>query len=251
MGYTSPRIPWYSTMKTFLAFLALIVGHANLLRCFSCKNNPECSNGHYPGRLVSCAEKEGDFAFCYVYLTTPTEPGVRPEFIKGCLEYGDDSDPMAAAWPRTQKCIKDGQGIPSGHGCKCLGEECNHDICSAANTHDPPTSNMTSSEGTFMTNGDTTDDDECRTINCQKCIFPFKYQGVEYNKCTTVDSENLAPWCAVDIQEDGEATYGAWEDCDPSCPVSNPNAGVDVEAFRYLLYIVTTLLFITNKIFIS
>ena len=41
----------------------------------------------------------------------------------------------------------------------------------------------------------------CRTINCQRCIFPFKYNGVEHEKCITVDSENGAPWCAVDVRE--------------------------------------------------
>ena len=41
----------------------------------------------------------------------------------------------------------------------------------------------------------------CRTINCQRCIFPFKYNGVEHSKCITVDSENGAPWCAVDVSE--------------------------------------------------
>ena len=41
----------------------------------------------------------------------------------------------------------------------------------------------------------------CRTINCQRCIFPFKYNGVEHDKCITVDSENGAPWCAVDVSE--------------------------------------------------
>ena len=85
----------------------------------------------------------------------------------------------------------------------------------------------------------------CRTINCQRCIFPFKYNGLQHDKCITVDSENGAPWCAVDVsekfkkinnlswslqqlQEDGEATYGAWEDCDMSggsCPIEN-NAGM-------------------------
>ena len=29
-------------------------------------------------------------------------------------------------------------GVPNGHGCKCLADNCNPDLCSAANTHDPP-----------------------------------------------------------------------------------------------------------------
>ena len=76
--------------------------------------------------------------------------------------------------------------VPSGHGCKCVGDNCNADICSAAENHDPP--------------HDTSDgQDDCKTINCQRCVFPFVYNGVEYNQCTSVDSENGAPWCAVNV----------------------------------------------------
>ena len=38
-------------------------------------------------------------AYCYVYQTDTAE------FIKGCLDYDDPSNVMAAAWPRDQKCI--------------------------------------------------------------------------------------------------------------------------------------------------
>ena len=39
---------------------------------------------------------------------------------------------------------------------------------------------------------------ECKTIKSGKdCIFPFKYKGTTYNKCTKAESENGQPWCAT------------------------------------------------------
>ena len=66
-------------------------------QCFSCENNPECKSGKFPGRSIMCPPSES--AYCYVYQTDTAE------FIKGCLDYDDPSNVMAAAWPRDQKCI--------------------------------------------------------------------------------------------------------------------------------------------------
>ena len=33
------------------------------------------------------------------------------------------------------------------------------------------------------------------------CVFPFKFDGVEYNACTYVNSEYL--WCATDVDDNG------------------------------------------------
>jgi hypothetical protein len=56
--------------------------------------------------------------------------------MKGCLDYGIDYDDFLAAWPEDHACvtITDGEikGIPSGHGCKCSQDNCNYDICTAA-----------------------------------------------------------------------------------------------------------------------
>ena len=108
-------------------------------------------------------------------------------FITG--ETGETGDIWAEAWPAGQHCITvlrpDTEGLPAGHGCKCLADNCNYDLCTAANSFTPPASLSVR--------------EECRTINCQPCVFPFKYLGVEYSQCTTVDSENGAPWCAVDV----------------------------------------------------
>jgi len=62
---------------------------------------------------------------------------------------------------------------------------------------------------------------ECETITGRRCVFPFKYRGKTYNSCTNDGTTNGQPWCAYEIQRDGNAVPGKWEDCDPSvCQVS-------------------------------
>ena len=39
----------------------------------------------------------------------------------------------------------------------------------------------------------------CVTVKGNPCVFPFKYEGVEYDACTRKDSVNGAPWCAVQV----------------------------------------------------
>ena len=64
------------------------------------------------------------------------------------------------------------------------------------------------------------DESECETIGGDKCVFPFSYQGRTYFACTADDSDNGAPWCAVQVQADSRRTVlrGKWEDCSPECP---------------------------------
>ena len=45
----------------------------------------------------------------------------------------------------------------------------------------------------------------------QGCIFPFKYNGVEYNECTDVQWKNK--WCATATNWKDEY-IGAWGDCE-------------------------------------
>merc|ERR1712058_136437 len=107
--------------------------------------------------------------------------------------------------------------------CLTKGERCvfpfkykgkEYKSCTYADSPTPWCSTMVDSSGTAITNrwGD------CDTSNCQvetssltqcttiagpqtnlPCIFPFKYQGVTYNSCTTASLGT--PWCST-------ATYG-------------------------------------------
>ena len=75
------------------------------------------------------------------------------------------------------------------------------------------------------------DESECETIGGDKCVFPFSYQGRTYFACTADDSDNGAPWCAVQVQADSRRTVlrGKWEDCSPECP------GYDLSGEIYFL----------------
>ena len=63
-------------------------------------------------------------------------------------------------------------------------------------------------------------DDEGQALKANTCVFPFKYKGVTYNKCTTVDSDNNKSWCAYDIQPNTEVPQDGkhWGDCNYDCP---------------------------------
>jgi len=59
-----------------------------------------------------------------------------------------------------------------------------------------------------------------------RCIFPFKYDGVEYNSCTTANSENGKAWCAYEVDRNGVAVDGKWGDCScKSCFSTNYDDG--------------------------
>jgi len=57
----------------------------------------------------------------------------------------------------------------------------------------------------------------CNTVSGAQCIFPFSYQGKTYTKCTTDNSDNNAPWCAVQVDNTGEVVNNKWEDCESEC----------------------------------
>merc|ERR1711936_1197654 len=61
----------------------------------------------------------------------------------------------------------------------------------------------------------------CRTLNGNNCVFPFRYNGVLYDKCTYADSRT--PWCALLTNSNTfEVVTNRWEDCDlRNCAVEN------------------------------
>merc|ERR1719187_1448479 len=64
------------------------------------------------------------------------------------------------------------------------------------------------------------DENECRTVNGDPCIFPFKYNGRTFNKCTTYNSQNGKPWCPTEVKDNGNADPFKLADCAPGCPVA-------------------------------
>eukprot|EP00095_Tigriopus_kingsejongensis_P005107 maker-scaffold161_size295871-snap-gene-1.36 protein:Tk05107 transcript:maker-scaffold161_size295871-snap-gene-1.36-mRNA-1 annotation:"cysteine-rich motor neuron 1 protein" len=59
---------------------------------------------------------------------------------------------------------------------------------------------------------------ECRTTTGRDCIFPFTFKGQTFTECTTFESLNEKPWCAVAVDENNEALEGQWADCSDGCP---------------------------------
>ena len=58
----------------------------------------------------------------------------------------------------------------------------------------------------------------CRTVDGQRCVFPFTFAGHRYTGCTSALSENGAPWCAVQTSASGLVLPDEWADCGPGCP---------------------------------
>jgi len=50
-------------------------------------------------------------------------------------------------------------------------------------------------------------------------VFPFKYNGVTYNSCTTDGNVLGVSWCSTEVDDDGNTVSGNWGDCPdtPSC----------------------------------
>merc|ERR1712189_151609 len=62
----------------------------------------------------------------------------------------------------------------------------------------------------------------CKTVSGSKpgqyCVFPFKFQGVSYNGCTT--NGGSQPWCSTNTDALGSHMYGYWGNCDTNtCPL--------------------------------
>merc|ERR1712029_365525 len=53
----------------------------------------------------------------------------------------------------------------------------------------------------------------CVTVDDKPCIFPFTYRGLEYNTCTTDNSETSTPWCATAVSGNGEVIINNWSNC--------------------------------------
>lgn len=51
-----------------------------------------------------------------------------------------------------------------------------------------------------------------------KCVFPFTFKRVIYNKCTIVDDPKDEMWCSTKTDSSGKHISGTWAHCSASCP---------------------------------
>merc|ERR1711933_583774 len=63
----------------------------------------------------------------------------------------------------------------------------------------------------------------CTTTAGAACQFPFRYKGVVYTECATVDQSQA--WCSTSITAGGEHVAGSEGFCPSSCPVVGGSSG--------------------------
>merc|ERR1712165_148155 len=63
----------------------------------------------------------------------------------------------------------------------------------------------------------------CTTTTGAACQFPFRYAGVVYTECATVDQSG--PWCSTSITAAGEHIAGSEGFCPSTCPVTGGTSG--------------------------
>ena len=67
--------------------------------------------------------------------------------------------------------------------------------------------------------------EKCKTVSGpdahKPCIFPFRFNGVSYNTCTLVSTNDNKPWCSTRVDNSGThvSDGGYYGDCGPKCPM--------------------------------
>ena len=55
--------------------------------------------------------------------------------------------------------------------------------------------------------------DQCVTLSGVPCAFPFNNGGTTYTGCTTDGGVGGRPWCATEVDEDGDMVRGKYGNC--------------------------------------
>jgi hypothetical protein len=59
----------------------------------------------------------------------------------------------------------------------------------------------------------------------KKCIFPFKFGGIEYHGCIADNDFAGKFWCSTEVDEDGDHVGGSWGHCGQDCYVDPKSSG--------------------------
>ena len=64
---------------------------------------------------------------------------------------------------------------------------------------------------------------QCKISTTEVCVFPFKYAGRWYDKCTTAGrgDQSLAAWCSLKVDSEGVHIPGNEAICPATCPTTN------------------------------
>ena len=74
--------------------------------------------------------------------------------------------------------------------------------------------------------------ESCKTLgtDSEPCVFPFIYEGVRYNQCTSQDAAEGAVWCATQVSTNGTVIEGRWGDCTDGCPGARKNTSSTIHS---------------------
>jgi len=77
---------------------------------------------------------------------------------------------------------------------------------------------------------------ECLTIagpgKGRPCIFPFKFQELEYSECTTYQADDKRPWCATKVNENGEHISNTYGICGEDCRGFKPRENISCKTIE-------------------
>merc|ERR1712209_341512 len=62
----------------------------------------------------------------------------------------------------------------------------------------------------------------CVTQSGSTCVFPFRYKGIVYTSCATVDQASA--WCSTEVDAGGNYVTDKYGFCPSSCPASSSSS---------------------------
>ena len=119
---------------------------------------------------------------------------------------------------------------PMEEGCQCIFPftlyGIKHDACTLQETPNgkPWCSVKVDDQGNHLDGHWSACSSECPVEQGCQCHFPFKWNGIRHDACTVHDTPNGKPWCAIEVDDNGDAT-DAWAACSEDCPMEE-TAGV-------------------------
>ncbi|TRY74047.1 hypothetical protein TCAL_13217 [Tigriopus californicus] len=108
----------------------------------------------------------------------------------------------------TPACCESGSYIPGVCGCCQICAKAESSVCGG-----PWRTSGVCNEGLFCHR-----ECDCKTVEDQHCVFPFKFKGQVFDACTDFESTNDKLWCATEVNDLDEVIEGQWADCKEGCP---------------------------------
>ena len=69
------------------------------------------------------------------------------------------------------------------------------------------------------------------------CIFPYTYEDVKYQTCAADTGLGRdAPWCATEVDDEGEVVPYTWQECGDGCPLQSDTTGENFNVYLFIVY---------------